>query len=315
MYDLEVLRELNRRAVMSARKMVNGELETDEWDEDRSEGITLADLKPVFPLAILASKLTVGPPSVVRLIDLLEASESVAEFLELVREFLPEFETLIMDQMEDTGRIARFAEHFSEKYFPLDGEYGQYDDFTLADFTHHIPVELFGFTYDDYEEFDSYRNGFILLLSLVESPSYGDEGERVVILERVKELVGAWALGVIPPDGWSLDDLHTMLDDTKYEGAVAFVDWVHANTGCWQLDANYMEYEGEDWSARVVHGLTEQRAEVIALQDKMGNMYVWLEEDMVHNFQELLAAMLGVDVKDMDYQPVAKEQLPLAIGE
>lgn len=314
MWDLEVLRYLNDRACANSMRMVNGSIEPDPWAEDRSQGIlNISSPEPVFPLAILASKLILGPPSLVRLIDLLQDSDALAEFLVLVKEFLPENRTEIMAEIEDYDRIRRFSYHFSRKYFPLDDEYTHYDEFTLADFTHHIPVGLFGFTYDDYEEFNSYRDGFILLLSLLESPIYGEEGQRVPILEAVKNLVGSGPLEVIPPDGWSLDDLRTMLNNTPYEGAVAFAEWVHCDTGCWQLDANYMEYEGEEWSRRIVEGLTEQWPNVVASNAKQQKMFEWLEEDLTGNFQELLAAMVGTAVIDLPYQPIAKEQLPLPL--
>jgi len=266
--------------------------------------------EPVFPLAILAYKLITGPPSLYRLIDLLENSDSVAYFLELVREYLPLHETEIMAQTHDLGRIECFCHYFGNQYFPLQDIDGRYEDgdFTLADFTVNIPVELMGFTWDDYEEFNQFREGFILLLSLVESPY--DENERVPMLERVKELVGKGLMELIPAEGWSLEHIHRTFDGSEYEGVTAFADWVHSSTGCWLLDADYQNYGPEQWSRRVVDGLTEQWAEVIDLQDKMHSMYEWLEEDLYHSLAKLLAMLRGVE-----YETVPKEQIPFPLDD
>ncbi len=298
MWDLDTIRYLNERSLLGTMKIVNDGIGKPE--EPRPE--------PVFPLAILAYKLITGPPSLSRLIDLLENSDSVADFLELVREYLPLHETEIMAQTSDLGRIERFCHYFGNQYFPLQDAGGYYDDFTISDFVHDIPVELMGFTWDDYEEFNSFRDGFILLLSLVETPY--DENERVPILERVKELVGKGLMGLIPQEVWTLEHIHRTFDGSEYEGISTFADWVCGGTGCWMLDANYHEYEPEEWSRRVVDGLTEQWAEVFDLQNKMSKMYVWLEEDLYHNFNRLLAMLRGVE-----YVTVPKEQIPFPLDD
>lgn len=305
MWDLETLRRLNEQAYLSSLKMVN-------------EGIggtnTPTKPEPVFPLAILAAKLIAGPPSIVRLIDLVENSDSVAEFLTLVKEFLPDHRADIMAAPSDSYRIERFCHYFGNQYFPLEnGAESWGDDYTIRDFVYHIPVQLMGWSCDDYSEFMSYRNGFILLLAMVENPYVGLDDERVPILEQVKVLVGKSLVELIPPDGWSLDDIHRMFDDSKYPGVVAFADWIHQNTGCWQLDANYSEYGEEEWSTRVVDGLTQQWPEVIDLQGKMDHMFAWLEEDMHHNFSKVLATMLGRERIDEVYVP--KEQMPFPLDE
>lgn len=298
MWDLDTLHYLNELACLGAQKMVN----------DRIGPTTSSRPAPVFPLSILAFKLIVGPPSLVRLVDLLEDSDSIAYFLELVREYLPTHEGEIMAQGDDAGRLERFHHHFSNQYFPLADDYAAYADFEISDFIRHIPVQLMGFAYDDYEEFNSFRDGFILLLSIVESPF--DDNERIPILERVKELVGKRLVELIPTGGWGLDDVHRMFDGTEYEGCVTFVDWVHSATGCWQLDANYYDYGPEEWGREIVSGLTEQWPTVLEMQAKMQHMFEWLEEDMYHNFEKLLAIMLG-----MEYEEVPKEQIPLPLDD
>ena len=299
MWDLETIRQLNEQAYLSSLKMVN-------------EGIggTTTPLKPepVFPLAILAAKLLAGPPSIVRLIDLVQNSDSVAEFLMLVKEFLPEHRADIMAAPSDSYRIERFCYYFGNRYFPLEDVEGFYADYTISDFIHHIPIPLMGFSWDDYEQFNDYRDGFVLLLSMVESPYNNDE--RLPILERVKDIVGKSLVELIPHEGWSLDDIHRMFEGSRYEGVIAFADWIHQSTGYMQLDGNYTDYGPEFWSVELVNSLTAEWPTVIDLQEKMSHMYEWLEEDMHHNFEKLLAIMLGREVVS-----VPKEQMSFPLDD
>lgn len=309
MWDLDTLRYLNELAYQSSLKVIYGELGLPTSPEPSPGGTATLIPEPVFPLALLAAKLITGPPSLARLIDFIEGSDAIADFLSLIREFLPENEAEIMSEIDDESRIERFRRCFNPRYFPLSEVDTFYDDFTLSDFIRQIPVDLMGFTADDYEQFNEVREGFILLLSLCESP-YIDRSERIPLLERVKELVGKGLVELIPPDGWDYDDIHRMLDNTEYEGAVAFADWIFSSTDCWQLDANYMDYSPEAWSRELVNGLTAQWPTVVDLQAKMQRMFEWLEEDMYHNFEKLLATMLGLRV-----EMVPKEQMPFPLDD
>lgn len=306
MWDLREIQRQNEQAYLSSLQMIN---------EGANSTAPAPKPEPVFPLAVLAAKLLVGPPSIVRIIDLLENSDSVAEFLSLVREFIPEHEADIMAAPSDSYRLERFCHYFEPQYFPIEnGAESWGEDYTIGDFVSRIPVHLMGFSCDDYSEFMSYRNGFILLLAMVENPyvDFGDN-ERVPILEQVKVLVGKSLVELIPPDGWSLADIHRMFDDSPYPGVAAFADWIHQNTGCWQLDANYSEYSEEFWSTEVVDGLTQQWPQVVEIQDKMFKIHEWLEEDMRQNFAKVLAVMHGRERIDEVY--VAKEQMSLPLDE
>ncbi|MBA7593772.1 hypothetical protein ES703_00705 [subsurface metagenome] len=308
MWDLDTLRHLNEQAYLSSLKMVNGEIGGTTTPTKPESGTTTPPKSgPVYPLALLASKLIVGPPALIRLIDIIEASDSVAEFLSLVRELLPDYEVDIMAAADDSYRIERFCHYFSNQYFPLEEQPG-YDDLTISDFIRYIPVSLMGYSWEDQEMFNDFREGFVLLLSMVESPF--DNDERLPILERVKELVGKSLVELIPPNGWELNDIHRMFDGSVYEGVVAFADWIHSRTGCMQLDANYAEYGPEMWSTELVNILTGQWPTVVDLQDKMQRMYVWLEEDLYHNFEILLAIMMGREIVS-----VPKEQMSFPLDD
>ncbi|MBA7666699.1 hypothetical protein ES703_74780 [subsurface metagenome] len=298
MWDLDTLRYLNEQAYLRQR-MINGE----------PIGESEFKIEPVFPLSNLARKLIVGPPSLSRLADLISNYESVADFLELVREFLPERETAIMSQVDNIDKMRSFSHYFNNKYFPLsDSDLIAYDDFELSDFTRYIPVDLFGFSYDDYHGFVDNRQGLKLLMALIESP--WDDNARIPILEEAVSLVGKDLVELIPIGGVGLEEIHRMLDETKYEGVSAVADWIHSATECWQLNATYEEYEGEFWSHHVVDNLTLQWPQVTELQNKMVEAYTWLEEDIHKNFAELLYFLLDLEQKPF---VVPKEQLPLPI--
>lgn len=297
MWDLEIIRRQNELAHLRAV----------ERAKELSQQTPEVTSSPVYPLANLARLLVTGPPSLSQLIDLLQNSDVIASFRELVREFLPEHEAFIMSQ-DDEGRIREFVHYFGQRYFPLSDSLLM-EEYELSDLLRQIPVDLMGFSYEDYHQFNDFRAGFVLMLALVESPYVDDgEGGRVPILERVRELVGKTLAELIPHEGWTLDELHRMLDGSDFAGVTHFADWVHSNTGCWQLDATYDEYEGEYWNQHIVDQLTIQWPQVIDIQNEMQAMSEWLEEDTYHNFNELLAYMLGR--KDF---VIPKEQLPFPL--
>lgn len=299
MYDLDAIHLMNEQAHLAAVERARGITSTKDSQS----------LAPVYPLAILAKRLIVAPPSISGLIDLILNSDVVTEFRELVREFLPEHESFIMAH-DEAGRIREFTYYFNRQYFPLSDNLG-FDDLALADLVRAIPVDMMGFSYEDYHEFGEFRPGFVLMLSLAEAPYYDDSGGgRVPILERVSELVGRDLAELIPQEGWPTEDLHRMLDKTDYEGVALFADWVHANTGCRQLDANYEEYGEEAWTHEVVDTLTAQWPRVRTIQDTIHDMYERLETDIHHNLRELLSFMLGR--KDLI---IPKEQIPLPLDD
>lgn len=299
MWDLDTLRYLNEQAHQRAVARIN---------ELSGEASQIAGDR-IFPLSDIARRLLTGPPSLANLADLLQNSDIVAEFRELVRTYVPEHEADIMSQ-EDEARIREFARWFGQRYFPLSDEINL-DDFTFGDLLRVIPVDLMGFSYEDYHMFQDFRPGFVLLLSLVGIPwGDDDEGGRVPLLEEVQQLVGGQLVELIPTEGWEPADLHRTLDGTKYAGAALFADWVYGNTGFWQLDATYDGYEGEPWDPEAVEILTRQWPRVVDIQNKIAAMYNMLEEDTYYHFKNILYAI--TDRKDLI---IPKEQLALPLFE
>ncbi len=304
MYDLETLRFLNEQAVARQRMMTGEPLVIED------------ELEPVFPLAMLAHKLIAGPPSLAHVIDRLLNYESVAEFLDLIREYLPEHETAIMAQMSDTDKIRMFMHHFANRYFPLADSFTYiYDETPLGDFTRDIPINLMGLSFSDYHEAPTSRDGFILIIALLEPP-WGEDDARIPILEAAADLVGEGLISHIPEGGFRYHELYPKLDNTDYDMINAVVDWIFSSTDCWQLDANYEDgYEMVDWSRYYVDNLTEQWPRVREYHERMTKAYEWLEEDLKPRFKELLEFILDIKIAEKGTEIIPKEQMPLPLDE
>ena len=243
-----------------------------------------------MPLAVLARRLTLEPPSIEHLIGFLGQSEVFAMFLELIREYVPDHEREIM-RGPVWERAESFKRRFEEEYFPLaDFAYGEEE--SLEYMMHSIPVELMGWEYDAYHEFDNFRPGVSLLLGLVINPfDYGEEeseAARVPILEVCTEHVGAELVARIPAKGWDPDALRAACDDTPYGGVADFAEHLCGATGLWVLDCNYEMYGEEVWDRGVVDELTAQWPQVKERLDRVYKMYDWLEASPVKNFTKVL---------------------------
>ncbi|KKM79336.1 hypothetical protein LCGC14_1351030, partial [marine sediment metagenome] len=243
-----------------------------------------------MPLAVLARRLTLEPPSIEHLIGFIGQSEVFAIFLELVREYVPDHEREIM-RGPVWERAESFRRRFEQEYFPLaDFAYG--DGESLEYMVHAIPVELMGWEYDQYHEYESYRPGATLLLGLVINPfDYGyedSEAARVPILDSCTDLVGAELVARIPARGWDPEALRTACGDKAYGGVADFAEWLCAATGLWMLDCTYEMYGEEYWDRGIVDELTKQWPLVKQRLDRVFQMYDWLETSPVKNFTKVL---------------------------
>ncbi|MBA7707572.1 hypothetical protein ES703_116447 [subsurface metagenome] len=239
-----------------------------------------------------------------------------------MREYLPEYEVNIMAE-DLNNRALKFVEYFSQKFFPLCDDLR--DDFTIGDLLNGIPTQPLGFSYESYHAFTDFRKGYILALSLIETPWDEDplgiddeeeedrmQGGRVPILETVSQMVSGGLVYLIPENGWSAEDLHKMTDGTEFEGLGDFADWVLSGTGLYHLDAQGESLEmGEqiEWDPETVDGLTNDWRESEEILDKVHQLALLLEEDSEKSFRRLLALLL--DRPDLI---IPKEQMYLAIG-
>ena len=321
MYDLEALRRLNEQACLRAVALASSNKPPSVQAEEETKDV---GPPPVFPLSLLARKLMCGPPSLGYFIELLEQSESFIGFRDLIREYLPEHEVNIM--AEDLDRRAwRFSQLFGREYFPLHDNTLS-DEYGIGDLLDGIPFQPLGFSYEGYHAFADFRQGYILAFSLMECPwdegdplglsddeeeANGIPGPRIPILEAVGGIVGEGLVRLIPARGWSAEDLHTMTDDTEFDGLGLFADWVNRDTGCIHLDTmgESLEMEGlPEWNPDTVGEMTHDWQQATAILDKIHHVALVLEQDPERTFRKLLALLTGN--KDLI---IPKEQLPLPI--
>lgn len=247
------------------------------------------------PLAVLAKKLTAAPPSISTLIGYLEQSEGLQEFIRLIREFLPDRETEIMANplME---QIQAFVNFFEERYFPLHQSAWWVDEDSYYEIASYIPIQRLGLSWDDYHEIpDVYNPGIQLLTALVATPfeDFGDEGSRVPLLEACSRFVGKELVQRLPKNGWRREDLHRLLDGTQFEGVALWGDilWHDSDSVFFNVTWEDELYDA-DWCRETVDYLTEEWPKAMAIQDKVNNLVVWLEDAPAAHFQELIEAIM-----------------------
>ena len=288
-----------------------------EYDRKVKEGkIQVRDRNAVFPLSILCRKMCKGPPLLSHLIDAFEGNEFVQEFIDLVRELLPDKEVEIMAESVDK-RPGKFCAIFSKRYFPIaDDRY--YDN--LGDLVRSMPINLQGMTEEDYHNFADLRPGLIMMLSLIHSPYEFDEEEikaysrglmrasdKVPILDKTGTLnQDIDLLKKIPKHGWSNTEIRTMVKDTPlFWGLSDYADWINHETE-WDL----LNYGGEDafitipWSLDTVKSLTIEWPRIEAFWKRIEDMASWLEKDPQGHYREMVEEFLK-----WQYYPPRSKQL------
>lgn len=271
----------------------------------------------VYPLDMLASKMQSGPPNLGVLASILRDNSGHTKFAELVRTFLSGDEKRIIAAPKDQ-RVKLFCKQFAKKYYPLPF---WAHDITINGLINSLPVELYGFSYDVYENLEM-RDGYLLLLSLLPYPFLGDDrddfrdegekGARVALLDLVSQKIGKSIMRHILKGGWTPAELHKMTDGTQYDGIGSFADWVFAKTGCYMLDANwdncaYIEGWSEpvfEWSQYNVESLAAQYPKANKILSDIDRIVKWLEKNLDFNFDHLVRYL------ESNYRPEEKREIP-----
>jgi len=246
-------------------------------------------------LSALAQRiLSLGPPSISILVARLGEIEEYQDFINLVREFLPEREAEILRNLTPDAQIAAFASYFEDRYFPLedavrDGAFESYCEITRG-----IPIILRSISYDDYHYISTdSRNGVQLATFLIEDPY--EEGERAALAEACSQIVPVELIRMVPEGGISLDEARRLLKDTQYEGLALWAEVLNQDTGNCFYDNDYesLAYGNcPEWDKEDVEALTTQWQQADIINEKVGNLFDWLEEDPEPRFRELLNFIL-----------------------
>ena len=245
--------------------------------------------KQPLPLDILARRLLrFAPPSLSALLDLLVNFEQYQEFLDLVEGYLPERLEELKRLPNSADRVAFFASHFKDRYFPLSSYFEEEGDpgDGYGELLRRIPIDYQGVDYDWLHEVDNWRPGDLMLGSL--QVPHVDDGLGLVWLEQCAGHVDKAQLQRLPQGGWSPDRLHQLLDDTRFEAAATFADWQTNGTGNPFLDCHYEYPLEDDWDMGTVEWLTARWHEAEVLWKQMSELGEWLEEDPTPRYTEML---------------------------
>jgi len=248
--------------------------------------------KRVSPLLILANNLLARRiPSLSSLVAQISDAENYAEFVDMVKTYLPEREQEILHEPTPYSQVASFASYFEDRYFPLEDYFKCGDLESYEDITCRIPVVVRGFSYEDYHEVPDWRPGVMLMTYLVESPWEGED-VNVSMAEACAEHVPAPLVERAGKVRLRLDEAHELLKGTKYEPLALWADRLHYNTGNFFLDTDYEMLWNNippDWSPENVEKLTRQWQQAKLHENKTFEFMEWLEEDLPGHFEELVA--------------------------
>jgi hypothetical protein len=230
----------------------------------------------------------VAPPRLATLVEVLLVGEGFVEFMELVRQYIPEHEAEVLRATGPDERLPIFANRFRDQYFPLhwvfdgpmDGDVG-YD--YMVHSIHALPM---GWDDDDWHDIESRHNGHQLLFALC----CEDPGLRVPTLEACAEHTRRSVLRRIPDGGYTRAELHRLLDGTEYEAAAKAADWFHNSTENGFLDYGdeASQYAYDPWDPDTVAELTSLWQQADLLHNQVQNLRVWLEQDTNRHFSQLL---------------------------
>lgn len=244
------------------------------------------------PLLALGRKMRLlGPPSLAVLIARLGEMEEYGDFIDLVKEFLPEREEEILHELTPAQQMAAFASYFEDRYFPLYDNFKLGDAETYYDLVRCIPVIVRGLSWDDYNEIPTYYNpGIQLMTYLLESP-YDESDIDVALAEACRAHVPAELLRQVPDRGIPLNAVHQLLDDTPYKALALWGDVIGQNTGNVFLDTDWetLGYSnGPEWDREVVENLTTDWLQADRINQGIFELSEWLEVDPKTRFGEMV---------------------------
>lgn len=252
--------------------------------------------KRVSPLLILADKLLArGIPSLSSLIAQISDAENHAQFVIMVKTYLPERAREILHEPTPQFQVARFASYFEDRYFPLEEVFKMGDFESYEDIIYRIPVIVMGLSCDEYHEVPDWRPGVILMTYLVPNP-YEGEDSLVSLAEACRGHIPDALIQRADQCRLSPEDAHSLLKGTKYEPLALWADRLHFCTENFFLDTDYemlMNSIGPDWSLENVEELTRQWKQAEVHENRTGGFMDWLEEDLPGRFEELVSFIEG----------------------
>jgi len=236
-----------------------------------------------------------SPPSLPDLETILCSAEDYRAFMRIVREFLPEIEDDVRRAGSPPDKMAVFATAFERRYFPLhpsfqDGAAEAYDQLVRM-----IPVMVLSTDWDDYHTIaeDSWQAGLQLATYLLADP-YGEvsRGSRTPLAETCAHHVHRHLLRRVPEAGLGNEEVHKLLDGTKFEALATWSDMLGMCCGNAFTDNSaeqaFTPCPALDWTRENIDALTQQWLQAEVIQNKTNNLFAWIEEDPTGHLTELL---------------------------
>jgi hypothetical protein len=190
--------------------------------------------------------------------------------------------------------MAKFADYFEDRYFPLPQylRFGEAEEY--AALVNSIPLIALGFGYQDYDDLIANGgDGYQLMTYFFRQP-YDDQGARVAMGESCQAHVPAELLERLPEGGFFPEEIHKLLDGTPYSALALWGDMIHLSTGNDFLDIDE-EMMGNsvppEWARENVEYFTRAWAEAQAKQEITHAMAMQFDEKPQEFFQEIIDFM------------------------
>ena len=269
----------------------------------RGGGVPEVAPEPAPPrLARAALRVTDAPPSMESAIEILAEARDRREFGKLVLQFLPgESEEILAggNAAEVTGR---FAEAFSERYFPLhhttiwgnsdmewDGGESAYSRFRWG-----IPLMPEGIDEEEWHEvWETCGRGMGAIALLLEVPH--DPGVRTAWLEEAARHIPLSTLQRIPQGGIPIERIERALRGTHLECAANALQWFYQESGNFFIDVPpdlYYESVPASWESETVAALAAEWQLARPILEASIHAQIWMEADLPARFAELLDLVL-----------------------
>lgn len=248
------------------------------------------------PLIILGNRIAgFRPPLLTYLLEYLSGSEDYLEFVNVVKELLPDYELAILGAPNRRGRIVNFIHYFEEKFFPLHPSFGWadwIDEYSYYDLLRGIPITSMSFSSYGYHDLPSEEGAARKLMSFLVPSPFDEEAARIPLGESCREYVSLELLQKVPEKGFELKDLEKWLKGTKYDGLFAWAEIVTH-----EADSEFLAWDDEDiysgmelppWDLENAVWLTEEWNKGQAIWKRANDLLTEVEKDPAGMFEKIL---------------------------
>ena len=272
------------------------------------------DLPSSEPLQTLVARMRrPSPVAIDLLVQLFCPAEGYADFIALVREYLPDMEEKVIAQDHIEDRMGIFGEAFSNRYFLIETDWLEADEEKdYYKLTNYVPAQFQAFTSDDYAEIPQSDDAALIVIAYILEDPWSDE-DKPAFAEAAARYLSKKLLKRIPEEGFPLKELEECLKGTVFEPIAFWGEVISQNTGNYFFDVSHLEESGAEfhveWNRPTVDELTRQWQEWEAWQDKWNTFKEWFADNFEKNTNDLLKILkerskeYGRDEFDGDEEP------------